>query len=304
MKKMALSDSQVIAVILEQQRLLSRALKLWYGLTVSEYCLLSALGATERPVRVKTLADFLMLKRGTVLDMLTVLETRRLIEKHSDVDDHRVMQVDLTTEGGRIAIAAPRRLYALQERTFWRDLPEHDLSEVIFCNVHRGVDALRGKPVPQIRAGVAREEVPVELLLCGSAMIDAWESAVRQGSGLAFSEYRILAVLEESGAMASTAISDRLRIEQSNVSVYKRRLIALGFVREVHEDHDGRRVLLQCTKEGAKLVRRLANAVGRVTCLTHEHLPDVEIMTVNAWYARMYRNLVSTRIQDEELRSL
>lgn len=78
------------------------------------------------------------------------------------------------------------------------------------------------------RMAAASEALPVELPLIWNAMVNRWQTAVQDASGLAFSEYRILALLEDFGGLNPSDISDRLFIERSNVSLYKRRLIARG----------------------------------------------------------------------------
>lgn len=303
-KEAVIFNLQVATVILEHRRLYVVALRAWYGLTLNEYCLMCGVAAAGGAVSSKTLTEFLMLKRGTVLAILASLEEKDLIEKSVDPDDHRVMLVDLKPVAGEMIVQATARLHELFTQTFWLDLPETDLLDILVKDGRTAADALRGGPVPEMRNTAPGDfPLPVEFPLFWSALIDRWSAIVKERGGLSFGEYRVLALLEDFGGLNPSEVSERLFIKRSNVSVCKNRLIAHGLVREAEDDEDGRGVVLQCTKKGIRLAKDLRDALGQVTRVAHAAPADIGAVTLNAWYARMYRNIGAVRDSEKELLS-
>ena len=73
------------------------------GLTRSEFMALACIRRGGMPeesgVRVSEISNLLQLAPPTITQQIQELETRGLVEKHSDPDDRRAVRVRLTTKG-------------------------------------------------------------------------------------------------------------------------------------------------------------------------------------------------------------
>src|SRR5690349_3595140 len=80
------------------------------GLTRSEFMVLACIRRGGMPegsgIRVSEISNLLQLAPPTVTQQIQELETRGLVEKHSDPDDRRAVLVRLTTKGDQTICTA------------------------------------------------------------------------------------------------------------------------------------------------------------------------------------------------------
>jgi DNA-binding MarR family transcriptional regulator len=88
--------------------------------------------------------------------------------------------------------------------------------------------------------------------------------AVLTESGVARSEWRVLAVLEELGPLSVLDLTDAALSPQPTVTHAVRRLEARGLVTRTAGATDRRRRIVAVTEEGAALTRRLIRAARRL----------------------------------------
>ena len=88
--------------------------------------------------------------------------------------------------------------------------------------------------------------------------------AVLTESGVARSEWRVLAVLEELGPLSVIDLTDAALSPQPTVTHAVRRLEARGLVTRTAGATDRRQRIVAITEEGAALTRRLISAARRL----------------------------------------
>lgn len=88
--------------------------------------------------------------------------------------------------------------------------------------------------------------------------------AVLTESGVARSEWRVLAVLEELGPLSVLDLTDAALSPQPTVTHAVRRLEARGLVTRTAGATDRRQRIVAITEEGAALTRRLISAARRL----------------------------------------
>jgi DNA-binding MarR family transcriptional regulator len=88
--------------------------------------------------------------------------------------------------------------------------------------------------------------------------------AVLTESGVARSEWRVLAVLEELGPLSVLDLTDAALSPQPTVTHAVRRLEARGLVTRTAGATDRRQRIVAVTEEGAALTRRLIRAARRL----------------------------------------
>jgi DNA-binding MarR family transcriptional regulator len=88
--------------------------------------------------------------------------------------------------------------------------------------------------------------------------------AVLTESGVARSEWRVLAVLEELGSLSVLDLTDAALSPQPTVTHAVRRLEARGLVTRTAGATDRRQRIVAVTEEGAALTRRLIRAARRL----------------------------------------
>ena len=88
--------------------------------------------------------------------------------------------------------------------------------------------------------------------------------AVLTESGVARSEWRVLAVLEELGPLSVLDLTDAALSPQPTVTHAVRRLEARGLVTRTAGSTDRRQRIVAVTEEGAALTRRLIRAARRL----------------------------------------
>ena len=111
-----------------------------FGLTEATWRPILMLGMLPPPVRQTDLARALEIEDGSLVRLLDVLESNRLIERISDARDRRSNQVIVTAEGARIY----RQVYEACEAVGARllgDVPPQDqaLCQSVFDRIERAL---------------------------------------------------------------------------------------------------------------------------------------------------------------------
>jgi DNA-binding MarR family transcriptional regulator len=252
------------------------------------------LSECDAPLEVTTIADYLMLQKRTIWAMLFDLENRELLLKSSAKQDGRRMAVALTPFGRTLVHETRDTITALLGATFWRGLPEEELVHTMLPNVALTIVDLRGHAVEGFSCQTyERANITIDFLLFWRILIENWERAAHKRTGLPLSAARILGLISHFDGFSPQDIANRLLIESSGVSIYKKELEAQGYITETSDDVDCRKVRLCCTKSGYRVAKRLDGAFLDATHLVHRVVNDEGANLINAWYMRMYSNLMA-----------
>jgi len=98
------------------------------GLTAAQHQLLLAIRGHGSPPTIGEVAEHLMLRHHSVVELVDRAERADLVQRTPDPDDHRVVRLSLTREGGRrLARLATAHLQELErlsgESPLWAGLP-------------------------------------------------------------------------------------------------------------------------------------------------------------------------------------
>lgn len=102
------------------------------GLTGAQYQLLLAIRGNDGAPSVREVAEHLMLRHHSVVELVDRAERAGLVQRMPDSDDHRVVRLALTAEGhDRMASLASAHIEELsrlrpQLGALWRHLPAYD----------------------------------------------------------------------------------------------------------------------------------------------------------------------------------
>lgn len=284
---------QLTTVIIEHHKMIARLLKTQFGITYNEFSVLCLLLEGNKPLEAKVITDFLMLKKRTMRSILDELEDRSLIAKSTASADKRMMLISLTDRGGGLAKTANALIVHEVHEVFWYGLPPREFTETLFVMIGPAIEDLRGHPIDEIeRNKSGSPTINVGFFLFWRLLIEYWEQAAQKRAGLGLSAARVLAIVGHFDGFSPQDIADRLLIERSGVSLYKKELMQAGLVTEEENEHDGRGRLLHCTKAGYRMAKRLDGEFLEVTHRVHRLVSDTQAVVLNAWFMRMYANLM------------
>ncbi|MBQ9954839.1 MAG: MarR family transcriptional regulator [Eggerthellaceae bacterium] len=282
---------QMMTVILEHVRIVKEHLRCNATITYNDFLVLLALQEAGEPVGAETLADYAILQRGTVAAMLQEMQKAGLVARTSSEDDGRVMLYSITREGSAVARQCSADLSAKLDEGILLGLDQGEAGKAIRGSIRGACDHLRGhRHGMAIEGGWLPNPICADYLLYWRAITEKWTSVAAE-HGLALGEYRMLEYLDEFGTASTGDLACRLGIKQSNVSLYKRRLLERGLLHEAMDPFDGRKVAVRSTKEGAAVFSRARKSMNIVAQQGHKALADADIMTMNVWYMQMYLNL-------------
>ncbi|MDR1185157.1 MAG: hypothetical protein LBK67_10245 [Coriobacteriales bacterium] len=289
---------QVVTVFLAHQPFFSRYLMAKVGLTYSEFTLLFMLFVSRSPVSLQSASDYLVLSKKTVLTLLYKLEDTYLVTKEAVQEDRRMMRIIVSESGKELMRRALAELNTLMKDTVWKALPEQEYLEHMSNNISKGVDVLRGFSMTSI-APLRRQSGVLctpDHCIYWRLVAERWREIVRNEGRLAFGEFGIITLLDECGDLRMSNIAGLLRLQRSGVAMYKRHLLEKGLVSERKHAHDGRILNLHVNSEGQRLSRRLKERLNAFTSCAHGPIDDDTARIINAWYFRMYSNLLTTDI--------
>lgn len=105
------------------------------GLTGAQHQLLLAVRGHGEPPSIGDVAQHLLLRHHSAVELVDRAETAGLLERVPDPDDHRVVRLHLTDDGRSrveaLAAAHLEELSRLRQRTtlLWDDLPDRPLTD-------------------------------------------------------------------------------------------------------------------------------------------------------------------------------
>lgn len=285
-------NSHLMTFIVGQKRLIDSVLRP-IGINYTEFCVLFALLETSKPALTESLADYLILKPRTVLSALATLESKGLIFKQDAGEDNRKMLVSLASKGRAFTNETAEKVNAQNAKTLHDSLPAEDLRIVMLPRIKYAVDEFRGHSANAfLTHDPANPGLGVEHFIFWRVLLERWTEAVHQVAGLSLGEYRLLSLLLETNEMGQSAICRRLMMQKSKVSDYKTKLIKEKLIKENRGKVDARESLLCITAKGRRIARQCGDVLTKIWKDGHASLSDEEMLTVEAWYARMYGNLV------------
>lgn len=284
--------------IIGQKQLIDRLL-MPLGINYTEFCILFLLLESGSPLLVEQISDYLIIGRRTVLSSLGRLEDEILIYKEDAKVDNRKMVTTLSHAGRCFIRNAVEEVNSGNSKLLHESLPTDELSGIMTSNMGYALDKLRGHTVSSINLNhLESQELGVNHFIYWKALIRKWSDCTHRTIGLSLAEYRMLASLSSDGEQTQGRLCRQLLLKKSKVSLYKAQLISRGLMVEAPKGSDFRENLLSITPDGRRLAENCSRPLSSIWQDAHYGLDRTEILTVEAWYARMYLNLI--RINDDQ----
>jgi DNA-binding MarR family transcriptional regulator len=299
-KEAVLFSLQLALLMIEHHKLFSRHLKN-YDLSYSEFLVLSAIQDYGTFVPVEPLADFVILRKKTIISVLLNLEDAGLVEKSSSGQDGRRMLIGLSSKGIQVVDKAIVDLDELVRTVFWSALSEQEFFENVRNRIRNNVDALRGCSIKGFDKDNHCDTVAsVNFLIFWKAIVSKWSDITEREGGLSFSEFRVLALVAQFPQLSPHEIAEQLMVCRSNVSIYVTRLVSRGFLIENIDSNDGRGKWLVSSSSGNLVVNNLMLRLNELTQKVYSNSSDEDIMVLNVWHYRMYSSLKAGRMGCDE----
>ncbi len=292
-KERVVFSAQQMTVLIEHIRIVDKTLKELHELRILEYCILRTLQLSGVAVGISDLVAYTGFSKSSITEVLLALEDRALIVKTEAPDDRRAMLVQETERGYILSKGASCSLYQLLKSTFWKNISEQEIAEVLMYS-YRDHDLLIGER-PCSLAAQERDEVPLtaSFLLSIMLIIKEWSDLIRKASGLTMSEYRILSTLYDATTpLRLIDISDALLMRKSNTTNYKNLLEDKALIASDECADDKRSSVLTLTPKGKRLVKKLSALLDEKNRELY-YTADKESNLFNAWHMRMYYELDS-----------
>lgn len=249
-------------VVVDLHRRIGRVVDSACGISYLEFCLLSSVCSHEGRL---TLADFprnALANENTVVVAASQLARARLVDKARCLDDGRVSVLYETDLGARALEQGFDRMYRSLRASVWAHHTDDDIDEI-----------MHAFPTVAEKLGIGAVEInhrchpimtPAYVMIAG-ALLRRWTQTVAQYAGLAFAEYRCLAVLETRPVpLSCAAIAETLMLDRSSVSSLVAKLGRKGLVTSV-PGPDRRRKEIGLTEKGEVSAALVTAKLGRIT---------------------------------------
>jgi DNA-binding MarR family transcriptional regulator len=105
--------------------------------------------------------------------------------------------------------------------------------------------------------------------------------------GVARMEWRLVAALQEDGAMPLSALVRRTEIDQARVSRAVDRLVEKGLLRRVRDAADRRRSLIELTDDGHRLYGEMFPALAEINRRIMAVLDEAEALALEGYLQRL-----------------
>lgn len=283
---------QLATTYSEIHKVSSEKMRIDFNLTLTEYCYLMVLYQFVAPIRGRDLADFLMLKPGTIWHMTAPLEQRELIRTRSDETDGRLMVCELTAEGEHLASSCNKQLEDLLAEITHAYLPESEFDRYLASGISQSLSEMRGHETQLVRRSDRGHLFPVEFTVFVMTMLRLWQEASSREAGISFTQFRVLERLASVPSARVQDVADQLITSRSQVSAAKQRLLEKGLVIERSNPFDHRSLLLAITPLGGRTLRRVRVQLDRATAPTHRLDDNEGTLVLQTWHARMYSNIM------------
>lgn len=134
-----------------------------------------------------------------------------------------------------------------------------------------------------------REAVLEDLARVGREHSDAtvlFHSTIAERLGLHPTDYKVLGILERTGAMSAGEIGRASGLANASVTDLIDRLVRKGFVRRVRDEADGRKVLVEPDPERAAAARQLFASTRRSLNRLWSRYDDDELAIIADFLSR------------------
>lgn len=283
---------------LEFSRVSAAFCKERHSLTLTEYELLLTLLGAGRSLTFYELADFLVLRPGTLWHMAPSLLDRSLIVAECSRQDRRQASLRLTGKGAQVAASCNCGLTAYVKGMTQSMLPDDEYRQFLQTGIAASLDSLRGCAASASLSGELMPGQRVEFNVFVRVIIEKWRRCVRECADLSLNELRVLQALSEGPFLRMQDIADALLMTRSEVSACKKSLCGRGLACQKSNPFDGRSCLLGLTQKGRGVLRRCLPALDEITVPAHRPSTEESVMVLRAWHSRMYCNLKRARLQN------
>lgn len=273
---------------METNRNIDTTLSKAFGFSSTDFCILQQLYVGEGEIRLPDLQKLFLLKRNSIATAVTRLEERGLITKYPIDGDLRSFRLAITEEGARDAEIASSEIRNVLQKTSWHKNPEDP--RIDDC-MKMHADNFFGKRLDvrlKDKDLIQNYYILPGWILGLKELQKDWSETVKIQFGLSFGEYRALAFLAESGGgLKSKAISDRLFLDQSMVSVIVKKLVKVGYALSRIDKADKRCSEIEATETGRRIQRE---AFKSLNATTEEHftgMSDEDKAVLNQWHLEM-----------------
>jgi MarR family transcriptional regulator, organic hydroperoxide resistance regulator len=156
-------------------------------------------------------------------------------------------------------------------------------------------------PIPSTEDTAGEESLRLDAQICFSlhAASRAFNSVYRvvlKDLGLTHSQYLVMLVLWEHGALPVKKLGEHLRLESGTLSPLLKRLEAAGLVRRERSARDERSVHVHLTDDGAGLKKRALLVPCRINAATG--FEPEEIIDLHARLDRLTRSLDAAALEE------
>ena len=284
-------SSQLVAIYSEMVGRASRLCRSRFDITLSEYALLLLLHSRSEALLTRQIADFLMLRIGTVWQMTSSLEERGLLRRDNARHDRRLAACSLSEKGKIVAGSCNLEIRAILDAVFGSSLSEDEFYAFHDRGIGHSLDALRGFAVDLSPRTENDSAMRVEFTTFVTAMLNRWHQCTVEECGLTLTQFRLLHFIAESESARVQDAAEHLIISRSRASACKRHLCEVGMLVETSHPTDRRSALLTPTQKGRGAVASVLPALDKLTVPAHSLDSERGTAMLRAWHARMYYNL-------------
>lgn len=253
---------QLATVVVDLHRRIGRAIDAACEISYLEFCLLASVRSHEGRL---TLADFprnALANENTVVVAANRLARAGFVDKARCLDDGRVSILRETEAGTRALEEGFGSMYRSLRASVWAHHTDEDIDEI-----------MHAFPTVAEKLGIGAVEInhrchpvmtPAYVMITG-ALLRCWTQTVVHYAGLAFAEYRCLAVLEtRPSPLSCAAIAETLMLDRSSVSTLVAKLGRKGLVTSV-PGPDRRHKEVGLTEKGEVSAALVTAKLGRIT---------------------------------------
>ena len=274
-------------IVVDLQRTLSHIIRETCGLSLLAFCLLASVRSHDGTMALAAFSRKAIARENTVVVAAAELAEAGFVRKERSEEDGRVVVLTETAEGSAALEEGFSRVYERLRATVWSGHDDADIKEI-----------MTAFPSLSDKLGIDRVEInhrchpsmtPAYLMVV-SALLNTWEQEVARLSGLSFTDYRCLVLLESRPSpLPCSTIASMLMLEKSSVSALVARLRKGGLVTVAPSAEGDRRVkTVGLTEKGEVVAPLLTAKLGKATAELYAGVdPSLKART-NELHMRMY----------------
>lgn len=286
----------LVSVVVDLQRRSAACFDRECGVPYLPCCLLALLGASKDPMTISDFPRSMVASENTVVAAAIKLERAGLIEKAHCDSDRRIAVLRGIPEGNALAKRAFESAYRHLRATVWQWCSDDDAARIVGA-FREAAEAL-GLTGRKERRAVHRCLTP-SFFMAVAAIIRQWVQTCA-AAGVAFTEYRYLALLQSCGQpLSCSAAADALMVDRSTVSVVAKSLIDKG-LGVCGRGSDRRRRMISITESGKATAEFATSMLEDRTAALYAGADPSSTAAINALHARMYAELAAWVRSDRE----